>query len=188
MTTNKKPPKPKPLPTRSRRKPGSRDIPDPLRARAKEYAHDRMVLNAEAKRVFLRLFEQYGQKALAAEGAGVTLRQVATQLKEDAAFAERVEAALERFRDRLEVEAHRRATEGVEEPVYQRGALVGTVTRYSDSLLLALLRRHRKVEYSDKAELDVTMKGGVLVTPGPATSAEDWAAAHAGAGAPPKDE
>lgn len=54
----------------------------------------------------------------------------------------------------LEQEAYRRAVEGVEEPVYQGGELVGTVRRYSDKLLEFLLRGRRPQVYRENAGPD----------------------------------
>ena len=45
--------------------------------------------------------------------------------------------------DRLEDEAHRRAVEGVDRPVYQGGVRVGEIKTYSDSLLTLLLKSRR---------------------------------------------
>lgn len=42
--------------------------------------------------------------------------------------------------DRLEDEAHRRAVEGCDRPVYQGGVLVGNITEYDTTLLILLLR------------------------------------------------
>lgn len=50
-------------------------------------------------------------------------------------FAAAVEEALENSRAVVEEELHRRSITGWEEPVFQRGELVGHVTRYSDRLL-----------------------------------------------------
>lgn len=136
-----------------------------------------------AREKFLELYADTGQLHLACEGAGVSPGAAKQYIKEHPEFAELCDELLEAFRDRLEDEARRRAVEGVEEPVYQQGALVGSKQRYSDALLIALLKRHRKREYSDQASLDLNVKGGVLVSPGAATSAEDWAAAH---NAPPE--
>lgn len=52
------------------------------------------------------------------------------------------EAVLDSF-DRVEEEALRRAMQGVERPVFYRGEQVGSVTTYSDRLLIALLQRRR---------------------------------------------
>ena len=70
--------------------------------------------------------------------------------KADPGFASAWEEAEEIAADRLEEEARRRAVEGVEEPLVSAGRLVRDdngqpimVRRYSDNLLLALMKAHR---------------------------------------------
>jgi hypothetical protein len=50
--------------------------------------------------------------------------------------------------DTLESEAVRRATEGVVEAVYYQGRPVGAVKRYSDGLMMTLLRGFKPAKYS----------------------------------------
>ena len=71
----------------------------------------------------------------------------------------------------LEAEAHRRAVEGVEEPVgWYKGVAGGTVRRYSDALLIFTLKgllpdryRERKDVRSVLARLDVSQLSDELV-------------------------
>ena len=51
--------------------------------------------------------------------------------------------ALEEAADRLEMEAFRRAVEGIGEDRFFKGDVVGRVTRYSDRLLMFLLKARR---------------------------------------------
>lgn len=67
-----------------------------------------------------------------------------------AAFAESSESAIER----LEREAVRRAAEGVSEPVYHRGQVVGHVQKYSDTLLIFLLKAARPDKYRDNVRME----------------------------------
>lgn len=82
-------------------------------------------------------------------------------LKEEwtAAVAEAIDASM----DLLEQEARRRAEEGVLEPVYQGGKKVGTIRRYSDTLLIFLLNGGRPEKYRHRHEL--TGKGGAPLVP-----------------------
>jgi len=68
----------------------------------------------------------------------------------DAKFSADWDAAYAEAADRLEQEAWRRAVEGVEEPVVSMGKLVRdedgkpiALRKYSDTLMLALLRAHK---------------------------------------------
>ena len=57
--------------------------------------------------------------------------------------------AREEAADTLEAEARRRAIEGVEEPVFHKGQRVGTVRKYSDLLLIFLLKGVRPQKFRD---------------------------------------
>jgi hypothetical protein len=59
----------------------------------------------------------------------------------------------------LEDEALRRAVHGVDEPVFQKGEQVGTIRRYSDNLLMFLLKK-RDPSYRENARLEVTGQDG----------------------------
>ena len=59
--------------------------------------------------------------------------------------------------DVLEKEARRRAVGGTEEPVYYQGVEVGTVRRYSDTLLIFLMKGNNPEKYRDR----LTMDGGL---------------------------
>jgi hypothetical protein len=97
-------------------------------------------------------------------------------------FAAEVQDAFEAAVDALEAEAHRRAFEGIDEPVIYKGQLMGdwvgpdgkgcdpdtpgavfvplTIKRYSDAVLIFLLKGLRRWRYGDK--LDVRSQDGGL--------------------------
>ena len=78
----------------------------------------------------------------AAKFAEVEPSTVSTWATQDPVFAQvRDEARLDVGRS-IEAEMHRRAIEGVEEPVYQGGKLVGTVRKFSDQLLIRMAQAH----------------------------------------------
>lgn len=58
--------------------------------------------------------------------------------------------------DALEDEAHRRAFEGNEKPVFHQGMECGTVREYSDTLAIFLLKAHKPNKYRENANLHVT--------------------------------
>ena len=88
---------------------------------------------------FLDSFRTIGNITRAAIAAGVSRRTVHGWLKKSPDFRDRFEEAEEDSRDAIREEAHRRAIEGWEEPVYQRGVLVGHVRKYSDAILLKMM-------------------------------------------------
>jgi len=80
--------------------------------------------------------------------------------------------ALEEACDDLELEARRRAFKGVKEPVYQGGKLVGYVQKYSDTLLIFLLKAHRPEKFRERYDVQ---HSGAIVT----VTADDMATARA---------
>jgi hypothetical protein len=101
---------------------------------------------------FLAHLAETGILSDAAAAAGVDRSNVFRRRQDDPEFAKQVEEAIDMAADKLEAEARRRALEGVEEPVYQGGQLVGTKTVYSDSLLALLLKGRRKKVFAERVE------------------------------------
>jgi hypothetical protein len=62
------------------------------------------------------------------------------------------------------MEARRRAIDGVEEPVFHRGKVVGHVNKFSDSLLTKLLEASDPERYGKRSnvaiEQNITIQGG----------------------------
>lgn len=69
-------------------------------------------------------------------------------------FAAAWQDAFEEAIDRLELEAMRRALEGTEESRFSKGEVIGTVTRYSDNLLMFLLKARRPWLYDRRGLRD----------------------------------
>jgi len=99
---------------------------------------------------FIKALSKTGSVTKAAELAGTSRTRVYELRKTDPAFAAAWENAEEVAADRLEDEARRRAVEGVAEPLVSGGKLVRDddgqpimVRRYSDNLLLALIKARR---------------------------------------------
>jgi hypothetical protein len=84
----------------------------------------------------------------------------------DEKFAAAWADAIEQGTQALEDEARRRAVDGVDEPVFQKGELVGHVRRYSDNLLMFLLRGRRPTVYRNGAAVEVNIPA-VHVEPDP---------------------
>lgn len=99
-----------------------------------------------------------------ARAAGVERQTAYAHRAQDADFAEQWEDALQQGIDHLETEAHRRAFEGVEEPVgWHQGVAGGTVRRYSDVLAIFLLKAHRPEKYRERHEISGPNGGPVEV-------------------------
>jgi hypothetical protein len=94
----------------------------------------------------------------AAQVAGICRRSHYEWLASDATYAAAFQASGVEAIQVLEDEANRRAVEGVKEPVYQGGKLVGEVQRYSDTLLIFLLKGALPDKYRDNFKIDSTAK------------------------------
>jgi hypothetical protein len=153
----------------------------------------KLKLTKERRERFLQALSDTGSVTAASGIAGTSRTRVYELRKADPAFAGAWQEAEEIAIDRLEEEARRRAVEGVPEPLVSAGKLVRdddgqpiTVRRYSDNLLLALLkahrppRRERSVRFelptlrsaADAASAMAVLTAGVAageVTPGEAT-------------------
>jgi hypothetical protein len=81
-------------------------------------------------------------------------RPAAYQWRKDPTFAKRWEDALEAGADLLEDELKRRAVDGVEEPVFYQGKIVGHVHKYSDNLLMFRLKALRPNKYRDVVRVE----------------------------------
>ena len=110
----------------------------------------RLKLTKELQERFLEALADTGSVSTAAAVAGTSRTRVYELRRVDPTFANAWQEAEDIAADRLEDEARRRALEGVPELLVSAGKLVRddegqpiTVRRYSDNLLLALLRAHR---------------------------------------------
>ncbi len=164
------------------------DIPTSDRARKRKPGPKKADERLVAQKTFLEAFAQKGIIRFACEAASIHRDTVNDWLTRYPAFKQAYEEmALPDANDRIEEEIHRRAVEGVDEPLVSNGMLVyefvpvlkpdGTpvlddkgkpkyergkqITKrvYSDALLLALAKR-RIPAYSDKGKLEVTGKDG----------------------------
>ena len=86
----------------------------------------------------------------------------------DLDFAAAWEEAEERAVDRLEAEAWRRAVDGVPEPLVSSGKVVRdddgqplAIRRYSDTLMLALLKARRPEKFKDRAVVEHDIADGL---------------------------
>lgn len=112
------------------------------------------------KRLFLLAFMEIGTLRHGCEAADVHPTTVRTWKREDPAFAREFEAAYEFSIDLLEKEAIRRAFDGWEETVYQGGKAVGTVRKFSDVLLIFLMKGARPGKYRDNSRVELTGADG----------------------------
>ena len=125
----------------------------------------KLKLTRERQQRFLKALAETGIVRTAAEIAGTSRTRVYELRKQDTAFASAWEEAEEQAADALEAEAWRRAVLGVQEPLVSSGKVVRdddgqpiAIRRYSDTLMIALLKARRPERFKDRAvvEHDIT--------------------------------
>ena len=114
------------------------------------------------KRAFLAAYAKSGNISTAAEAAGIDRRRHYEWLADDpdGSYAAAVAAAYDQAGDYLEEKARQRATEGWEEPVWYQGDEVGRVRKYSDTLLIFLLKGAKPDKYRERGTFEHTGKDG----------------------------
>lgn len=99
---------------------------------------------------FLAAYEEIGSIRGAARVAEVSHSNHYRWLAEVPGYTDQFAEAQRIACHSLEEEARRRAVEGWEEPVYQGGAQVGVKRRYSDVLLIFLLKGNAPEKFGDR--------------------------------------
>ena len=114
---------------------------------------------------FLTALESSGNVTVAARLAGVSRTAAYKARRGEAEFAASWDEALEVALDGMEAEARRRAVEGWEEPVFYQGKVCGHIRKYSDALIMFLLKAYRpefrdnyRVEHSGTADTVVRVE------------------------------
>lgn len=125
------------------------------------------------KQLCIQTLATTGNVTTACTAAGWARSTYYHHQKADKAFKALTEEALEVAIDLLEQHARNLAIQGVEEPIYQGGILVGSKTKYSERMVEILLKAHRPDKYRDNMKLEAAVTGGVLVVPG-ISSESDW--------------
>ena len=100
-------------------------------------------MKSKDKTIFLNALSSHGIVSKAADAAGVSRSAVYRERGNDPEFADAWHHAKEIATDQLATIAHQRAIDGIEEVRYFKGEPIGTVRRYSDQLLMFLLRAYR---------------------------------------------
>ena len=108
----------------------------------------------EKEAEFLDALADIGSVKAAAEATQIHRNTWYEHRRDCPDFAARWEEALTLGVDALEDEATRRAIVGTEEPVYQGGKQVGTIRKFSDTLLIFMLKARRPEKFKDRAAVE----------------------------------
>jgi hypothetical protein len=110
------------------------------------------------KEQFLRSLSETCSVSKTCEALQIPRSTVYEWRSTDKAFAEAWVDALKVGADALEDEAVRRAMVGVDEPVFYQGVQTGHVRKYSDVLLIFLLKGARPEKYKERVSTDTTIR------------------------------
>lgn len=119
------------------------------------------------KRRFLEIYARVGNVWEACRQANIARRSHYEWLEGDPDYKAAFNDAKEDACDNLLEEARRRGHEGVEEPVYWQGQVVGAVRKYSDNMLMFLIKGMRPEVYRDNWRGELTHTGSLAVSRGP---------------------
>ncbi len=121
---------------------------------------------------FINVLAATGSVSMAARQAGVTINKVATRRERYPTFAEHVLQALDFFNSAvLERAAVIRAVDGVDEPVFHDGVIVGYKRKYSDTLMVKLLegnlhKYRQRSETKTENTIKIELVKRIIVDPG----------------------
>lgn len=124
---------------------------------------NRTKFTSKKREEFLAVLSEGASVTAAAAKVGMSRRGMYDARDADEEFKKAWDDAVEQGTDLMEDEGHRRAIEGVKEPVYYQGAEVGYVRKYSDTLLIFFLKARRPDKYRERA--DITSGGKPLANP-----------------------
>lgn len=103
----------------------------------------------ERAKTVLAVLAAGGSLLAASTAAGISRGHLDRIRNKYPKFGKKVLEAIEAGTDALEDEAVRRASAGVDEPVFYQGEQCGTVRKYSDSLLIGLLKARRPHKFRE---------------------------------------
>ena len=109
------------------------------------------------QRRFLAAFANgVGTITAASDASGVSRSSHRRWIENDPDYQAAFYEANEIIIERLEAVSMEHARDGWEEPVYQKGELVGTVRKYSENLAMFLLRGARPEKYRERFTAEIT--------------------------------
>ncbi len=114
----------------------------------------------EKRALFLEWLSETANVSEACRASGIPRSTAYLWRSQDEQFAHAWDEANELGTDGLEDEAVRRGRDGVEEPVFYRGSECGAVRKYSDTLLIFMLKARRPDKFKDRIANEVSGPGG----------------------------
>lgn len=117
---------------------------------------DELTPKKDWQAAFLKRLCETGNVSASCRKAKITRAWAYETRDNDAAFAKAWDEALEIATEALEMEARRRAEKGIPEYALVDGKRVMVSRKYSDTLLIFLLKAHRPDKYRDNVKVEHT--------------------------------
>ena len=130
-------------------------LPEPRPRRQKK-----IKMTKKTREAFLELLRQTCNVAGSARALGIAPNTIYTYRRSHPEFADEMDRVRDEAIANLEGEAYRRAFYGTEKPVFYKGKQCGTITEYSDSLMVTLLKGNLPEKYANNHNIELTGKDG----------------------------
>ena len=114
-----------------------------------------MKFTPEKAEAFFAALAETANVSKACAAIAVSRRTAYNWREADPGFAAGWDRAMKAAVLGLEDEAHRRAFEGVDKPVFYQGDECGTIREYSDTLAIFLLKAHNPEKYRENSKVEL---------------------------------
>ena len=114
-----------------------------------------MKFTPEKAEAFFAALAETANVTKACAAIAITRRTAYNWREADPEFAAGWDRAMKAAVLGLEDEAHRRAFEGVDKPVFYQGDECGTIREYSDTLAIFLLKAHNPEKYRENSKVEL---------------------------------
>jgi hypothetical protein len=144
----------------------------------RKYQASKIKFDDTAKGIYLNVLKKTGRKGAAARAAGASLECVRQHREDDPDFAQAELEAKEVWADVIHQQAIK-VSFGIKKPIFggpDKDTHVGDEVVIATNILAMEMKRVEP-DYKDKAEIDLTTKGSVLVAPADMSPA-DWIASQ----------
>jgi hypothetical protein len=112
------------------------------------------------QRFFAALREFHGYVTKAAQSVGLSRTALYAWRDEDEAFRDMWLEVVDETTEELELEAWRRAHDGVDKDIFYQGEKIATETNYSDALLMFTIKSRKPEQYRDNSKVELGGIGG----------------------------
>lgn len=131
-------------------------------AELRSHAHARV---RAQKNVFVRVMAQTGTVTLGCVKAQISRQAAYRWRAKDPQFSRRWDEALDSFLDLIEARGSQLAVEGVLEPVFHEGVIVGHVRKFDGKMIQFMLERRRRSVYRRELALEHSGSIAAELTP-----------------------